>query len=483
MPIMAEPEFEIFELQTGLAEHQIVLSGFVYTDPASSYANLIVINVDDQDNRDLVIYTLIEKNWVSVSTLPIGKQVIFVDLVKVGGVDRLLLFERNRVSWLQPETGEIHFMKAIATIYNVPLKHEILSLDVSRDVNDDGLEDLLLPGFDGYQLFMQHKSGQGENEGFSDPVVIGPPSEMNISIESNPWYQPRAMHKLDYDHDGRSDLVFWNTDHFDVYLQDQKGMFTAKPERFNSNVAFDADGFYSLEFGDDLDDEDEEQKVLFSLSDLSGDGTADLMTYKLEGRSVFGKKSTYEIYLGKKTPAGKTIFQERANTTIRSKGVQFDIQDHDFDLDGQTDMLVMSVELGIGKIVGALLTGSTSFDLGLYRMEGGRYPEKPNVTRKVKVEFDLSTGTTFVPSVLVADITGDGRSDLIVQEGRDALKIFVGVAGTSLFAKKAILVALTLPDKEDSVRLADLNRDHKMDILMHFQSSSRANHITLLIAK
>ncbi len=43
-----------------------------------------------------------------------------------------------------------------------------------------------------------------------------------------PWEEGGRIHQMDYDRDGRGDLVFWNEDHFAVHLQDEDGLFPAK---------------------------------------------------------------------------------------------------------------------------------------------------------------------------------------------------------------------------------------------------------------
>ena len=44
----------------------------------------------------------------------------------------------------------------------------------------------------------------------------------------DPWSQSR-VHEMDYNRDGRRDLVFWNEDHFEVHLQDERGLFDRCP--------------------------------------------------------------------------------------------------------------------------------------------------------------------------------------------------------------------------------------------------------------
>ncbi len=475
LPAAAEFTFEHYEVVTGLAKRQTVLPGFLL---GGAFADIAVVSIDENDDCRLRIYAFGDGTWVPILDATLGPEVLFVDVANIGGRDRLITYERGRLNWFDPESATERALVAVTSIYNAPLRDEIPHVDVTRDVNADGRDDLLVPDFDGFWLFIQMSDGA-----FADPVKVGPSTEMGMTVESHPWYQARPVHQLDYNRDGRSDLVFWNDDHFEVHHQDELGLFAPAAKTFTTDVAFDTDGFYSISFGEGSDEENAKQQVLHSLSDLNGDDVADLVTFSLVGESLFSKHSIYEVHFGTPTPDGGTVFAPDVDTAIRSDGIQFDMQQHDFDRDGKVDVMVTSFEFGIAKIIGALLTGSTSLDLEFYQMEGSIYPDKPNVTRKITAEFDFSTGDAFFPSVLIADVNGDGRSDLLVQEDREELRVFIGVPGPDLFARRPQKVAVAMPDDEEYTWLVDLNKDGKQDILMHHRSTTEPHRVTMLIAQ
>jgi hypothetical protein len=159
------------------------------------------------------------------------------------------------------------------------------------------------------------------------------------------------------------------------------------------------------------------------------------------------------------------------------------MKEQDFDSDGQTDMVISTVELGIGKILKALITGSIDIDLHFYKMEDGHYPAKPNLRREITATFSLSSGDMFFPSVLIADVDGDDVSDLLVQEGANLLKIYLGGKDGKLFAKRSVDIEVSMPNEPDLVELADLNSDGKKDIVMRHQAAGEPRKVVIMVSK
>ncbi len=497
--------FEQYEVVTGSAERQTVLTGFLL---GGAVAELAVLNFDENDEGRLRIYAFEGGIWVSRLEAALGPEVRFVDVANIGGRDRLVTYERGRLSWFDPASAIQRALVAVTSNFNPPLGVEIPHVDVTRDVNDDDRDDLVVPDVDGFWVFIQMSDGR-----FADPVKLGPSTEMSRILGADgyrydPWGQSR-VHEVDYNRDGRRDLVSWDEGHFEVHLQDDVGLFAPVAETFTTEVAFDSDDLSSLATGDMTG------RVLHSLTDLSGDGVADLVVFSLEGTSISNKRSTYEVHFGAPTPEGGTAFTRGVDIAFQSDGrIQLGMDRHDFDRDGQVDLMFTTIDVeylesSLWKRIKGFMGDDVWLELEFYRMAGGLYPDKPSVTLRrqldghpsirepgwVPLDIVLRGGTherrktqksylrAFNTTFLIGDVTGDGRSDLLIERTYRALQVYDGVPGSDLFARRPQEVAVAVPNDEEYTWLADLNKDGKLDVLLHHPSTTEPHRLTMLIAR
>ena len=501
MSAAAEFTFEQYEVVIGSAERQTVLTGFLL---GGAVADLAVVNIDENGDRRLRIYAFGDSTWVSLLDAMLRPEVLFVDVANIGGRDRLIAYEPGRLNWFDPESATERELMAVTSNFDPPRSGEIPHVDVTRDVNGDELDDLIVPDVDGFWVFIQMSDGA-----FADPVQIGTSTDMSRiygadGYRYNPWGQSR-VHEMDYNRDGLSDLVFWNEDHFEVHLQDEHGLFESVPVTFMTDVSFDSDDLGSLVAPEGVRSRRKDHgasgamtgRVLHSLTDINGDGVADLVVFSLKGGSsrflgqtseLWSMQSTYEVHFGAPMH-DRTLFASDIGAAIHSDGIPFGLELHDFDHDGQVDVMFTIINPGIfktiGMLVSALLTQSVSMDLHFYRMAGDTYPDKPSVTRKIRTTSLSESGekaAAHFPAVLIGDVNGDGRLDLLMQRGRDELRVFLGVPRPDLFAQRAQKVAVVMPN-EEYTWLVDLNEDDKQDLLLHYPSATNPHRVTVLIAR
>ncbi|MXW80668.1 MAG: VCBS repeat-containing protein [Gemmatimonadetes bacterium] len=503
-PTGAEPSaavaftFDQYEVVIGSAERQTVLTGFLL---GGAVADLAVVSIDENDDRRLRLYAFGDSTWVPRLGTTLRPEVLFVDVANIGGRDRLIAYEPGRLNWFDPETAMERALVAVTSNFNPPRSGEIPHVDVTRDVNGDERDDLVVPDVDGFWVFVQRSDGA-----FADPVKIGPSTDMSRiygadGYRYDPWSQSR-IYEMDYNRDGLSDLVFWNEDHFEAHLQDENGLFASVAEPFTTDVAFDSDRFSSLATGDMTG------RVLHSLGDLNGDGVADLVVFLLEGRSISSKHSAFDVYFGTPTADGGTAFAPEVGAAFQSDGsIQLGMERHDFDRDGQVELMFTTIEVeylesSLWKRFKGFMGDDIWLSLEFYQMEGGSYRDKPNAIRRIALDgvpshkepgwvpLDIvlrgatherrrtqkSWPRAFNSTLLVGDVTGDGFSDLLIGDHPRIMDLLVGVPGPDLFARQPQDIAVAVPNDEEYTWLVDLNKDGKQDVLMHHPFTLRDAH-------
>ena len=504
----AEVEFDRYEVDTG-ATRETMLTGFFLGNP---FADIALVGVDERGNRRLRVFGFDGDGWQPAVSASLGPGALFAGVVGMdsppgGVVDRLFTYEHGRLRWFDPATNKERLLVRSETRYRGNPEEGIHAIDIARDLNGDGRDDLVLPDTDGFWI-----STQGPGGAFAEPVKLGPPepylgmvalgesrshAATGVNPTTLPWYLSR-VYQADYDHDGRPDLVFWNKDHFDVHFQDAQGQFRPVAEPFHTEAPFDADGAYALMF--EYNDENPLRLILglrkktritmlHALRDVNGDGVADLITLSLEGRSLASHRGVYRVHFGAQAP-GRTVFAHAADAEIRPRGKAGALQAsgyasvwmRDFDGDGDTDVLFRDVAVGLGGMVRAMAGKSVALNVEFYRMEEGGFPRRRAVRRRIRPRlYPIGTGV-FFPPVLVGDLHGDGRLDLVFGKGRQELRLFAGVDGPDAFARKPQKVSIALPDDERNTRLVDFNRDGKQDILV-YNTRAKPHRLTTLIAR
>ena len=497
-PASVEFTFDQYEIVIGSTKRQTVLTGFLL---GGAIAEIAVVHIDENDNRHLRIYAFDDNTWASKFDTTLRPEVLFVDVANIGGCNRLITYGNGRLNWFDPDSEMERLLVSVTSNFTPPRKDEIPHVDVTRDVNADGRDDLVVPDSDGFYVFIQMSDGT-----FTDPVKLGPPTEMERIFGADgyrydPWSQSR-IYEIDYDRDGRVDLAFWNEDHFEVHLQDKRGLFTPKAITFTTDVTFDSDRLASLTTGNMTG------KVLHSLADLNGDGIGDLVVFRLSGRNISSKHSGYEVHFGAPTPDGGTTFARSADITFRTdERIQLGMNRHDFNCDGQVDLMITTIHTehlkgSLWKRIKGFMGDDIGLGLEFYQMDEGRYPDTPNTTRSIALDGVPShrepgwvplgvvlRGAThesrntqkgylraFNTTLRIGDVTGDGRSDLLISDHPRIMLVFVSVSGPEIFARQAQRVAVALPNDEEYTRLVDLNKDGVQDILMHHPFTLRDAH-------
>ena len=497
--------FNEYDIPLGDGKQFTILTGNVLGD-----SNLEVVALDRVDNYQthIQIFALKNDEWSKQIDAMINPFVYVVDIANIGGEEKLVFFARKSLYYFDTDTNseiqmiDVNFRFQPDTTIAIPHK------DIAQDINGDGLTDFILPSVQGFWVYTQLPNGI-----FADGVKMGPPEpfrhertfddprlygDVGITALSLSWYLSR-VHNFDANLDGRTDMIFWNTDHFDAYLQTENGQFNSHPTPFTTDVPFDSDGIYSIVFGYTESNpfslitglrRSTSQTVIHSIQDLNNDGFVDLVTLTLSGRSVLKQKSVYRIYWGEYSKDGIQFSLDSESTIFpkgRSGGAESGGYSHqyfeDFNGDNQTDILRYDVQMNLFAILKVFITKTVIIDIEAYGMDGDNYSEKPNFSHELKLEFDVSgTDGGFFPSFLMGDLNGDKKTDFILGARRDNLDIYWG-ANDGLINPTAETIHTEIPHIENRVWASDFNNDGKDDILLYYEKLEEPRKLKVVMSQ
>lgn len=383
------------------------------------------------------------------------------------GQDALWHYQTDSKKWRQ--------LVSAPSAYPVTDAKRMLTLEFTADLNQDGLTDFLVPDFRDLQVLMQQKDGTFRT--YALPIA----AQMQI-FEKNPDFILKTPRLVDFTLDGRTDVVFNVDDTLLVYPQQPDGSFANTATVVPLGVGLTPDVQAQQRGGDGRSYEGLTITRLERLLDLNGDKVADLVVQQQHYVDVMEQKYSYRIHYGR-NDNGKLVFPVKADQQINTTGVQFDVLFADLDADGRLDFYTPAAEIGISKIVSALLTGSASVDWVFYKQQAdGSFGTKPVHRQEVDVGISLGSGQFNLPVTAVLK-GADGKATLLKAEDDETLRSYAPV-GAKLFSDKSTRQKIKLPKRAINLLVNDLNDDGKEDLVLPFgaqEAKGQTNQITILL--
>jgi hypothetical protein len=374
--------------------------------------------------------------------------------------ERLLLLGAGGVSLYSPQTGDMRPLLETASIYRGADAKRLRSLAFVKDVTGNGLSDLLIPDFAAFYVFVQVRSGGFER------FVLPIDAEMR-TLDGVVSYAPREPHVVDFTLDGRLDIVFVLDGRLLVFRQHREGRIDETPLIHALGIPVTPDLEADLRPGDGRDFAGLVVHRVEALEDLDGDGLADLVVLRQHYQDGIDQHDSYRVHYGRRGDAG-LVFAGEPDAHIETRGVQLEPIFEDVNGNGRRDFGVASASIGLGTIIRALITGSAGMDVLFYAMrDGGQFGPDPDYRQSARVEISLRSRQVDLPLVRLADLEGTGRRSLLVGEGRDVLWIYSADAN-GLFAPRGERVRIGLPRDTGGVLVTDLTGNGRDDLVLPF---------------
>lgn len=461
-----EAPFEVREIRT---EHPVVQDPLpLRLGPGAGRHLLVVTSPDDSQ---IVVELFAPDSTGAPGTsgrrLVLPADVVAFDVARVDdqGSETLFFLTPKAVLRFDPTTGGLREVRRVTSIYRRPVPGRLLEVDFMRD--RDGAEPLLvLPDFEHVQV----------------GATALPVAARAQHREGNTIYRPVELHVADVTLDGTDDIFLIDDDTFRIFTGTKSSFSTAPASR---PLGLDVTTERRREALGDRDQSKITTRRVVALEDFDGDGKTDVMIESARRSGLFERETEHELHLGRESAAGLG-YATAPSTTIRGDAPLGGLRMADIDGDGRLDVTAGSIDVGIGTIVSALLTGSVDVDVRFFRLGPDGYPDEPNVVREARIEFDLSEGSASIPVLVLADVDGDGDLDLIVREDEDELSVYPANGTDELFDEDAISMPVRLPQNGQFVTRATLNGDDADDLMMRYEGLSGAEAqrtVTLLLGR
>jgi len=455
---------------------------------------LVIIGEDESNQTWLGVYAFDEKvnRFALLDKILLTDEYFAFDVSENG--EGLYFLAKNKVVLLQynSDSSEMESLKSglyleqkqkVNSIFLLNEANYISKKDFLQDVNNDGLDDIVLPDFEQTNLWISSKSGQSYSYQYLEI-----PSQAELS-RGGVIFKPITLFYGDFSLDKRQDIAWISQGKINYFSQNVEGEYSPSYNKINL-----AESIYGLNWWDirESDGQSPDQsnlthRVVEEIKDINGDGLADVIVRFTQSSGVLDRVNDYEFYLGNINQDGQLEFPLTPSTVIKAEGTLTGLKIIDVNGDKQFEVLLSSFELSLSNIIGALLSGGIDQNVLLFSLnDENNYDEEPLISKEVELNFSLSSGQSGQPIVLLSDVNGDESQDLVLSSGEEKLTIYLGNKSSGLFNRKGSKHKILLPKNGDLFEHHDVNHDGKEDFIMRYgrlDNESMANKVTILMVK
>jgi FG-GAP-like repeat len=469
--VLAADDPERFHFHRYTLDLDMTPAGPVHTLTLADGSDGFLVHGQRRDSHHVEVFRM--EAGVPASATPVGHRdlpesalAFDVDPGGEGRPGRLLILDATGVLAWQPGSEMTRVIDA-TSLYRGGSNPDLGYLPLLQDLDGDDVDDLLVADFGAWWW------SRGQEDGsFTERQLFPLPVLMNASANRVEYRRPEVV----FSNGSLVALV-----EGEVFRSEILGDATPTVSASGLEGAPTYLGRGVIIGDDDADQSDLEESGVYVLDDLTGDGVPDILVQTLRSAGVFDKSSELQIHPGVITD-GSLSFAPVATSTVQSEGVQFGVAIRDIDGDGRDDLLAPSVRFSFMRVIGALMSGGFKFKLNFYRQaEVGLYSEEPNFSMNLRMAFDMGSGFVSQPVIGLADLDGDGLTDLIVTGDDGELDLRHGIGGEDLFDDDEETIEVPVPQNGNLVQIVDLDQDEREDMVIRFGPSDPEERRTQLV--
>lgn len=460
--------------------HPVLTANFV----GNADHELLFLGENENKQKIIALYSYdkMKNNYVQYTRMEIPESTVAFDLfTDARGIESILLLDAKGLSRLDLENKRVLLLSETSSLYLEETPQFVVKKELVKDLNGDGLDDIIISDFNSVHLLLQRKDGE-----FNKTTL---PIKATIDMNSDRVaFSEARIFNVDSNFDQRVDILTLEKGRLQIYQQTKTGDFSLVKNQILLPMQVNALPWWSVKGADgqSADQSDLEHRMLEKIEDVNGDGIIDIMIRHTESSGVLDRQNQYEIHYGT-NQSGELAFNQEPSTLVSAEGTLSGLQLLDINADGRMEILVSSFDIGVSQIIGALLSGSIDQDVYIFSLdEQDKYAAEPLFTEEVDLNFSLSSGSTGQPVILMADFNGDGLKELVLSASDKRLAIYKGENNEHLFKSRYKRHKLVLPQDGSMVIATDLNNDNHQELIVRYGKQDEdklQNKVVILSAK
>jgi hypothetical protein len=376
------------------------------------------------------------------------------DVHEDAGAELVLFNATGAFAWRPKGPENARFVRLVSGsfLWQLPDPYDVFAYEAGvRDVDGDGLADIVLPEPEGWRIAVQRRAA-GSPATFATVSAPRVPEDFGdddqpmgsrkmqakakrnevriaISVGAEDADLPRdlvdvtesvpAPQFADFDGDGRADLLAQTSSELCVWRQREGATFPDAPDaKFELPVPADRERRLDVSYGS-------------YVADVDGDRRADCVMLAGDKRSedVRTQVLVYVQGRGGAPDPASPLFGSKGlpSQLLRIGGFAGSPEVVDVDGDGRRDLVLGSVRLD-NALDMAKVTGNGSLDAELYvfRNHGAAFSDRPDLTFEVQLKAEgLRHTRREVTASFFGDVTGDGVRDLLLRDDPERVRVLM----------------------------------------------------------